>query len=177
MYDPSGPGRLVFAFFAAMADTERENIRELTLEGLDAAARKGKRGGRPPVITEDMLHTVLRRRASGESVEQIQPDLIILRLRRRPRPCAPTSFCCDACSPRAPPASNGPACDVRTVIRRPQRILTPKECERVQDMPLLNLRGALIMGITERGNWLQPREVIRQGASRSSPARPPLAVR
>ncbi|MES4906161.1 MULTISPECIES: hypothetical protein [unclassified Streptomyces] len=32
---------------------------------------------RPPVITDDMLRTVLRRRASGESVEQIQPDLII----------------------------------------------------------------------------------------------------
>jgi hypothetical protein len=29
------------------------------------------------VITDDMLHTVLRRRASGESVEDIQPDLII----------------------------------------------------------------------------------------------------
>lgn len=26
---------------------------------------------------EDMLHTVLRRRAAGESIEQIQPDLII----------------------------------------------------------------------------------------------------
>jgi DNA invertase Pin-like site-specific DNA recombinase len=77
MYDPSGPGRLLFAFFAAMAETERENIRESTLEGLDAAARKGKHGGRPPVITDDMLHTVLRRRANGESVEQIQPDLII----------------------------------------------------------------------------------------------------
>ncbi|MFF4507362.1 recombinase family protein [Streptomyces sp. NPDC001401] len=75
--DPSGPGRLLFAFFAAMAETERENIRESTLEGLDAAARKGKHGGRPAVITEDMLHTVLRRRANGESVEQIQPDLII----------------------------------------------------------------------------------------------------
>ncbi|MEU5646238.1 recombinase family protein [Streptomyces milbemycinicus] len=75
--DPSGPGRLLFAFFAAMAETERENVRESTLEGLDAAARKGKHGGRPPVITEDMLHTVLRRRANGESVEQIQPDLII----------------------------------------------------------------------------------------------------
>ncbi|MGI5054839.1 hypothetical protein ACM9HC_32700 [Streptomyces sp. JAC18] len=60
-----------------MTETERESIRESTLEGLDAAARKGKHGGRPPVITEDMLHTVLRRRASGESVEQIQPDLII----------------------------------------------------------------------------------------------------
>ncbi|MFI8265508.1 recombinase family protein [Streptomyces sp. NPDC085665] len=77
MYDPSGPGRLLFAFFAAMAETERENIRESTLEGLDTAARKGKHGGRPPVITDDMLHTVLRRRAAGESVEQIQPDLII----------------------------------------------------------------------------------------------------
>ncbi|WP_079165742.1 recombinase family protein [Streptomyces sp. NRRL S-31] len=37
---------------------EQENVRESTLEGLDAAARKGKHGGRPPVITEDMLHTV-----------------------------------------------------------------------------------------------------------------------
>ncbi|WP_409472539.1 recombinase family protein [Streptomyces sp. HC307] len=69
--------RRMFAFFAAMAETARENIRESTLEGLDTAARKGKRGGRPPVITDDMLHTVLRRRANGESVEQIQPDLII----------------------------------------------------------------------------------------------------
>jgi DNA invertase Pin-like site-specific DNA recombinase len=77
IYDPTGHGRLLFAFFAAMAETERENIRESTLEGLDAAARKGKHGGRPPVITDDMLHTVLRRRANGETVEQIQPDLII----------------------------------------------------------------------------------------------------
>lgn len=77
MYDPSGAGRLLFGFFAAMAETERENIRESTLEGLDTAARKGKHGGRPAVITDDMLHTVLRRRANGESVEQIRPDLII----------------------------------------------------------------------------------------------------
>jgi DNA invertase Pin-like site-specific DNA recombinase len=77
MYDPSGPGRLLFAFFAAMAETERENIRESTLEGLDAAARKGRHGGRPQVITEDMLHTVLRRRELGESVEGIAPGLII----------------------------------------------------------------------------------------------------
>jgi DNA invertase Pin-like site-specific DNA recombinase len=58
IYDPTGPGKLLFAFFAAMAETERENIRESTLEGLDTAARKGKHGGRPPVITDDMLHTV-----------------------------------------------------------------------------------------------------------------------
>lgn len=83
IYDPTGHGRLLFAFFAAMAETERENIRESTLEGLDAAARKGKHGGRPPVITDDMLHTVLRRRAGGETVEQIQPDLIIPTGRRK----------------------------------------------------------------------------------------------
>ncbi|WP_425559247.1 recombinase family protein [Catenulispora yoronensis] len=27
IYAPSGPGKLLFAFFAAMAETERENIR------------------------------------------------------------------------------------------------------------------------------------------------------
>lgn len=75
IYDPSGPGRMLFGFFTAMAETERESIREATLEGLDAAARKGKYGGRPPVITDDMLQTVLRRKAAGESVEQIRPDL------------------------------------------------------------------------------------------------------
>lgn len=66
-----------------MAETERENIREATLEGLDTAARKGNHGGRPPVITDDMLHTVLRRRANGETVEDIQPDLLIPTGRRK----------------------------------------------------------------------------------------------
>ncbi|PVC80363.1 hypothetical protein DBP19_36540 [Streptomyces sp. CS090A] len=42
-----------------------------------------------------------------------------------------------------------PADVARSVIRRPQRILTPEERERVRDMPLLNLQGALIMGITD----------------------------
>ncbi|GAA2693149.1 recombinase family protein [Streptomyces lunalinharesii] len=83
IHDPTGPGKSLFAFFAAMAETERENIRESTLEGLDTAARKGKHGGRPPVITDDMLHTVLCRRANGESVEQIQPDLIIPTCKRK----------------------------------------------------------------------------------------------
>jgi hypothetical protein len=77
IYDSSGTGRILFAFFATMAETDRETIRESTLEGLNAAARKGNHGGRPPVITDDMLHTVLRRRANGETVEDIRPDLFI----------------------------------------------------------------------------------------------------
>nr|WP_240798361.1 recombinase family protein [Streptomyces sp. S501] len=93
IYDPGRRGKLLFAFFAATAETERENNRESTLEGLDTAARKGKHGGRPPVITEDMLHTVLRRRANGESVEQIQPDLIILTGKRKGQNPSVASIC------------------------------------------------------------------------------------
>ena len=85
IYDPTGTGRILFAFFAAMAETERENIREATLEGLNAAARKGNHGGRPPVITDDMLHTVLHRRANGESLEDIRLDLIIPTGKRKGR--------------------------------------------------------------------------------------------
>ncbi|MFJ3311028.1 recombinase family protein [Streptomyces sp. NPDC086549] len=51
MYDPSGHGKLLFAFFAAVAETERENIRESPLEAGDESAtarrcvRQGARGG------------------------------------------------------------------------------------------------------------------------------------
>ncbi|MEU6946592.1 DUF6248 family natural product biosynthesis protein [Streptomyces sp. NPDC046316] len=38
---------------------------------------------------------------------------------------------------------------LRTVIRRPRRTLTPEEHEVVRDVPLLNLQGALIMGLVD----------------------------
>jgi hypothetical protein len=68
-----------------MAEIDRANIREAALEVLNAAFRKGKHGGRPPAITDDMLHTVLRRRAAGESVEDIQPGLVIPTGKRKGR--------------------------------------------------------------------------------------------
>jgi len=83
---------MLFTFFAAMAETERENIREATLEGLNAISRKGNHGGRPLVITDDMLHTVLRRRAKGESVEDIRPDLIIPTGKRKGQHPSPASI-------------------------------------------------------------------------------------
>jgi Resolvase, N terminal domain len=42
-----GSGRLLFVLFAAMAEIEREFIRDRTLDGLAAAEAQGKRGGRP----------------------------------------------------------------------------------------------------------------------------------
>ncbi|MFD7458849.1 MULTISPECIES: protein kinase domain-containing protein [unclassified Streptomyces] len=37
-------------------------------------AQRARHGGRPPVITDDMLHTVLRRRANGETVSRSGPS-------------------------------------------------------------------------------------------------------
>lgn len=43
-------GRLVFTIFSAIAEFEREIIRERTRAGLDAARARGRRGGRPPAL-------------------------------------------------------------------------------------------------------------------------------
>ncbi|MFF9179046.1 hypothetical protein [Streptomyces sp. NPDC014793] len=73
IYDPTGPRKLLFAFFAVMAETERENICESTLEGSTPRPARASTAAGPPVITDDMLHTVLRRRASGESSSRSTP--------------------------------------------------------------------------------------------------------
>lgn len=72
-----------FVLLSLVIFARRKNVLESPLERPDTAASKGKHGGRPPVITADMLHTVLRRRTLGESVEQIQPDLITPTGKRR----------------------------------------------------------------------------------------------
>jgi len=45
-------GKLVFDVFAALAEFERDLIRERTRAGLDAARARGKRGGRPPKLDQ-----------------------------------------------------------------------------------------------------------------------------
>lgn len=48
-------GRLFFAMFAAMAEFERELIRERTKAGMAAAKRRGRHVGRPRKLTPDRL--------------------------------------------------------------------------------------------------------------------------
>jgi len=48
-------GRLFFHVFGAIGQFERELIRERTKAGLSAAAERGRKGGRKPVINEDIL--------------------------------------------------------------------------------------------------------------------------
>ena len=45
-------GKLVFHVFAALAEFERDLIRERTRAGLEAARARGKKGGRPPKLDQ-----------------------------------------------------------------------------------------------------------------------------
>jgi DNA invertase Pin-like site-specific DNA recombinase len=53
-------GRLIFHVFGALAEFERELIRERTTAGLAAARARGRSGGRPTVMTPDKLHAARR---------------------------------------------------------------------------------------------------------------------
>lgn len=55
-------GRLVFHVFASIAQFERERISERTREGLEAAKRRGRVGGRPPALTAAQRIEVRRMR-------------------------------------------------------------------------------------------------------------------
>ena len=48
-------GRLIFTIFSAIAEFEREIIRERTCAGLDAARLRGRKGGRPRALSEKDL--------------------------------------------------------------------------------------------------------------------------
>jgi DNA invertase Pin-like site-specific DNA recombinase len=43
-------GRLVFHIFAALAEFERDILRERTMAGLESARARGRNGGRPSIM-------------------------------------------------------------------------------------------------------------------------------
>lgn len=55
-------GRLIFHVFASIAQFERERISERTREGLEAAKKRGKVGGRPPALSAAQRDEVRRMR-------------------------------------------------------------------------------------------------------------------
>jgi len=63
-------GTLVFHLFGALAQFERDLIRERTRAGLTAAASRGRKGGRKPVVTPEKLARARAHLAAGLTVRE-----------------------------------------------------------------------------------------------------------
>ncbi|WP_440711953.1 recombinase family protein [Gordonia sp. FQ] len=62
---------LVLDLALALAEDRRRDISRKTKNGLEAARRRGKVGGRPTVLDDDKRAAILARREKGESVREI----------------------------------------------------------------------------------------------------------
>jgi DNA invertase Pin-like site-specific DNA recombinase len=70
-------GRLIFHVFGALGQFERDLIRNRTKAGLAAAAARGRKGGRKPVITADKLQRPRKHIANGLNVREAAARLKI----------------------------------------------------------------------------------------------------
>ena len=64
-------GKLVFTIFGAIAEFERNLIRERTQLGLAAAREQGRTGGRPPKMTPAKVRQAKRMRGDGVAMREI----------------------------------------------------------------------------------------------------------
>jgi DNA invertase Pin-like site-specific DNA recombinase len=73
-------GKLIFHVFGALAEFERELIRERTQAGLKAARIRGRKGGRPPKLTPEQLEIARKLMADPTmSIESICRTLNVSR--------------------------------------------------------------------------------------------------
>ena len=78
--DTSTPGgRLIFHVFGALAEFERDLIRERTNAGLVAARARGRTGGRPSVWTAEKLQTAQDLLAQGTDIATVSRILGVSR--------------------------------------------------------------------------------------------------
>src|SRR3954452_15590405 len=73
-------GKLIFHIFGALAEFERDIIRERTQAGLAAARARGKRGGRPPALSPEKIK--LARRLYADTSTSVTEICIILGISR-----------------------------------------------------------------------------------------------
>ncbi len=65
-------GKLIFHIMAALAEFERNLIRERTMAGLRAAKARGRKGGRPPKLDQKRVKTAIKLHKQGDmSVQEI----------------------------------------------------------------------------------------------------------
>jgi DNA invertase Pin-like site-specific DNA recombinase len=64
-------GKLIFHIFGALAEFERNLIRERTTAGLMAARARGRRGGRPKALTTRQLNIAQSLYDAKNSIQKI----------------------------------------------------------------------------------------------------------
>ena len=111
-HDPAG---VVFTVLAAMAGSEREYIRERTLEGHEAARARGKVIGGAAVTDDAMLAVALHHREQGLSLRDIAARLVISAGKKkasipRRRPSCGCSAIMTRRLPQRPPRANTRRC-------------------------------------------------------------------
>ena len=85
-------GRLVFHLFGALGQFERDLIRERTGAGLQAAAARGRKGGRPVALTSEKVARARLLIASGLNVREaavrvkVSKSALYMALKGNPEP-------------------------------------------------------------------------------------------
>lgn len=72
-------GRLLLHMFGSLAEFERELLRERTIAGLAAARARGRRGGRPTIMTAAKTGTARKLLAEGRTITEIAQLLGVAR--------------------------------------------------------------------------------------------------
>jgi DNA invertase Pin-like site-specific DNA recombinase len=100
-------GKLVFGIFAALAEFERDLIRERTQAGLIAAAARGRKGGRKPVVTLDKLKRARAMIQQGLNVREAAMRLKVCQTAHKFDPRSASNL--DPCRGCPGSAQEGPA--------------------------------------------------------------------
>src|SRR3569833_642990 len=80
LLQPTSGGKLIFHIIGALAECERDIIKERTNAGLEAARARGKRGGRPKALSPERIKLARRLYAdTGTSITEICKMLAISR--------------------------------------------------------------------------------------------------
>ena len=67
-------GSLMFSLLGAFSQFEREMIRERVVSGLDNARKKGRIGGRPTNLTDEIRTKITELKAAGASIRKIKDE-------------------------------------------------------------------------------------------------------
>ena len=153
-------GRLVFHIFGAIAEFERQLIRERTQAGLQAARARGRLGGRRSVITEEKLRVARELLAGGQHTMQQIAETIgvgratLYRHLDHPRSGTPPSSAPAALAASAPPAlAAGEPAAPSAQQREPAAPSTQKKKARSPRLPRRRRRSLGL--VADRRLWLQ----------------------